>query len=586
MANTNTFRLVVVAAAVVVASLLIAASQARAGAAIVCMYRQRFLGSFLSSAALVPRPVPVLVVCLVAPFACLGQPYGGGNVALAVEAGEKPNILFVLTDDADLSLLPKMPQIEEQLVRKGTTFPNAFTPFATCCPSRATILRGQYPHNTGVISNYGAHGGVGAFEAAANDEDNLAIRLDAAGYRTGLFGKYLNGYTGGYVPPGWDEWHGWAGSYASGTIYENGRLNAYDLSRRHESDILGSKAESFVRNANGFPWFAYVAFNSPHNPTYSEPKYADNYRDQGSPKSPAFNEADVSDKPKWVRQLPRVSDQDKAMYKRRYRNRLRAMRSVDDAIAGLLRSLRETGQLDNTYIVFWNDNGYHMGQHRIPEGKRTVYEEDVRYPMVVRGPGVGHDAKDERLVSGVDLMPTFLELAGATTPEYVDGRSLVPLLSGTKPPWRNSLLLEGYDDGFENKAYTPPDFKAIRTSDGRTYVEYETGERELYDLRTDPRQLRSLHDEPERAVEELALSARLQALKYCSGKGCRCAEVKPTPRPHCSPYPPWHSHSALGTRSFVQEGLITGEASLNTSLGSIRDPVINRHYRESLIRNS
>jgi arylsulfatase A-like enzyme len=214
-------------------------------------------------------------------------------VALAVEAGEKPNILFVLTDDADLSLLPKMPQIEEQLVRKGTTFPNAFTPFATCCPSRATILRGQYPHNTGVISNYGAHGGVGAFEAAANDEDNLAIRLDAAGYRTGLFGKYLNGYTGGYVPPGWDEWHGWAGSYASGTIYENGRLNAYDHSRRHESDILGSKAESFVRNANGFPWFAYVAFNSPHNPTYSEPKYADNYRDQGSPKSPAFNEADV-----------------------------------------------------------------------------------------------------------------------------------------------------------------------------------------------------------------------------------------------------------------------------------------------------
>jgi N-acetylglucosamine-6-sulfatase len=584
MANTNTFRLVV--AAVVVASLLIAASQARAGAAIVSMNRQRFLGSFLSSAALVPRPVLVLVVCLVAPFACLGQPYGGGNVALAAEAEKKPNILFILTDDADLSLLPKMPQIEEQLVLKGTTFPNAFAPFATCCPSRATILRGQYPHNTGVISNYGPHGGVGAFEAAGNDEDTLAIRLDAAGYRTGMFGKYLNGYDGGYVPPGWDEWHGWAGSYASGKIYEYGRLNAYDLSRRHESDILGSKAESFVRNAKGFPWFAYVAFKSPHNPTYTEPKYSDNYRDQGSPKSPAFNEADVSDKPEWVRQLPRISDQDKAMYNRRYRNRLRAMRSVDDAIAGLLRSLRETGQLDNTYLVLWNDNGYHMGQHRIPEGKRTVYEEDVRYPMVVRGPGVEHKAKDKRLVSGVDLMPTFLELADAPTPEYVDGRSLVPLLSGTKPPWRDSLLLEGYDDGFENKPYVPPDFKAIRTSDGRTYVEYETGEREMYDLRTDPHQLRSLHDEPERAVEESALSARLQALKYCSGKGCRFAEVKPKPRPHCSPYPPWRSHSALGTRSFIQEGLITGEASLNISLGDTRDPGINRHYRESLIRNS
>jgi N-acetylglucosamine-6-sulfatase len=135
-------------------------------------------------------------------------------MALAAEVGQKPNILLILTDDADFSLLPKMPQIKEQLVRKGTTFPNAFAPFATCCPSRASILRGQYPHNTGVISNYGTHGGVDAFEAAGNDEDNLATRLDGAGYSTGLFGKYLNEYGGGYVPPGWHEWHGWAGSYA------------------------------------------------------------------------------------------------------------------------------------------------------------------------------------------------------------------------------------------------------------------------------------------------------------------------------------------------------------------------------------
>ena len=481
-------------------------------------------------------------LCLLLLAACGGEESAKGGA-------EKPNILFILTDDADLSLLPQMPQIEERMVRKGTTFPNAFTPFATCCPSRATILRGQYPHNTGIISNYGAHGGVDAFEAAGNDDDNLATRLDDAGYRTGLFGKYLNEYAGGYVPPGWDEWHGWAGSYASGKIYENGALNAYNLSRRHESDILGSKAESFVRGAKGYPWFAYVTFNSPHNPTYTEPVYADTYRDQEYPRSPALDEADVSDKPEWVRQLPRISDEDRAEYDRKYRKRLRAMRSVDEAVAELLRSLRETGQLDNTYIVLWNDNGYHMGQHRIPEGKRTVYEEDVRYPMVIRGPGVGHDAKDERLVSGIDLMPTFLELAGAPIPEYVDGRSLMPLLSGTKPPWRDSLLLEGYDDGFGDKTYVPPDFKAIRTSDGRTYVEYEAGERELYDLSTDPRQLRSLHDEPERAVEESALSARLQALKYCFGKGCRCAEVKPIPRPHCSLYPPWRSHSASGTRN-------------------------------------
>jgi N-acetylglucosamine-6-sulfatase len=488
------------------------------------MDRKRILGPFLASVVRAHRLMLICVFSLFAAVSCFGKPNGGSNAALAAEAGEKPNILFILTDDADLSLLPKMPHIEEQLVHKGTTFPNAFAPFATCCPSRATILRGQYPHNTGVISNYGSHGGVAAFEAAGNDEDNLATRLDTGGYRTGLFGKYLNGYEGGYVPPGWDEWHGWAGPYASGKVYENGRLNAYDLSRRHETDILGSKAESFVRNAKGSPWFAYVAFNSPHNPTYTEQEYADNYGKQAFPESTAFEEADLSDKPEWVRQLPRVSDKVGARFERKHRDRLRAMRSVDDAIAGLLRSLRETGQIDNTYIVLWNDNGYHMGQHRIPEGKRTVYEEDVRYPMVVRGPGVGHDAKVEKLVSGTDLMPTFFELAGAPTPPYADGRSLVPLLSGSNVSWRDSLLLEGYDDGFGKKPYVPPDFKAIRTVEGRTYVESETGEQELYDLRGDPRQLRSLHDAPEHAVEEAALSARLESLKYCSGEGCRGAD--------------------------------------------------------------
>jgi N-acetylglucosamine-6-sulfatase len=283
-----------------------------------------------------------------------------------------------------------------------------------------------------------------------------------------------------------------------------------------------------LRDDRGSPWFAYVAFNSPHNPTYTESKYANAYGGRDFSESTSFDEANLSDKPAWVRQLPYSSDKDAARYDRKHRDRLMAMPSVDDAIAGLLRTLRQTGQIDNTYIVLWNDIGYHMGQHRIPEGKRTVYEEDVRYPLVVRGPGVGRGAKDERLVSGTDLMPTFLELAGAPTPGYADGRSLVPLLSGSNPSWRDSLLLEGYDDGFGEKPYVPPDFKAIRTADGRTFVEYETGEEEMYDLRGDPRQLRSLHDAPEPVVEEVALSDRLASLKYCSDEGCRTAEEPET----------------------------------------------------------
>jgi hypothetical protein len=167
------------------------------------------------------------------------------------------------------------------------------------------------------------------------------------------------------------------------------------------------------------------------------------------------------------------------------------------------------------------------------------------------------------VVGATDLMPTFLELAGAPIPEYVDGRSLVPVLSGSDPSWRDSLLLEGYDDGFGKKAYVPPDFEAIRTSEGRTYVEYETGEREMYDLRTDPRQLRSEHDEPERAVEEAALSARLEIPKYCSGEACRSAE-----KPKYTASPPFSDAAFLmyGYTPSTRPGVISGETHPTRSI--------------------
>lgn len=462
--------------------------------------------------------------------ACLGGYPDEGNTLAAQSAveGEKPNILFVLTDDADRSLFWKMPEIEERMRSKGKTFHNALIPFPTCCPSRSTILRGQYPHNHGVVANSAPKGGLARYNRSGNDRDNLATRLAAAGYRTGLFGKYLNEYRGDYIPPGWDEWHAAVGPYSKQKVYENGRFNEYDYRKRHETEVFGEKAERFVRSGQNTPWFAYVSFNSPHIPTSVEDRYADEYSDEVSPRSPAFDEKDVSDKPAWVRRLPRVSDEDRESYDRQHRNRLRAMRSVDDAVADLLGTLSETGQLDNTYVVLWNDNGWHMGQHRIPRGKRTAYEEDVRYPLVVRGPGVARDTNAGRLVSGADLMPTFLELAGAEVPDYVDGRSLVPLLAGEQDAaWRDALLLEGYAEGFEEREYTPPNFKAIRTADGRTYVEYSTGEKELYDLGSDPYQVRSLHDDPEHRTEMEILSERLDELRDCSGDDCRAAEGHP-----------------------------------------------------------
>ena len=465
----------------------------------------------------------VLAFCLVAILTCFGEPGSGKYAAVAAE---KPNILFVLTDDADLSLIGEMPEIRERLMEMGTTFPNAFAPFATCCPSRSTILRGQYPHNHGVVANYGAFGGVGRYREMGDDKDNVATRLDAAGYETGLFGKYLNGYRGGYVPPGWDSWHAAAGGYQNMTTYEEDGYKKHDFKSRHETDVYGDKAKQFVTANKGRPWFAYVAFHSPHSPTYFEDRYAKEYATAVAPKPSSFDERDVSDKPEWIRRLPRVSDADTKGYDLSHRHRLRAMRSVDDTVVDLLNTLTKTGQSENTYIVLWNDNGYHMGQHRIPKGKRTAYEEDVRYPLVIRGPGVKRGARDARLVSGADLLPTFLDMAGVATPDYADGRSLVPLLSGAGDVgWRDALLLEGYDDGFSKKEYVPPDFKAIRTSDGRVFVQYETGEEELYHLDADRNQTQSLHEKSAYSEEIEELSDRLATLKDCSAAGCRTAEA-------------------------------------------------------------
>lgn len=463
----------------------------------------------------------MLVVALLAALVCRDA---GGQTPPAAAQDARPNILFVLTDDADRSVVNDMPVVRDRLRDRGTTFGNAFVPFATCCPGRASILRGQYPHNHRVVSNFEPYGGVKKYNVVGNDRDNLATRLHGAGYRTALFGKYLNGYRGGYVPPGWDRWAANVGGYNDEVLFENGELVRQNYKTRHETDVFGSRADRFVRET-GKPWFALVAFNSPHSPTFYEDRYADEYRNAVYPRTPAFDENNVADKPAFVRGLPRVSAGERALYDEDHRDRLRAMRGVDDQLARLLNTLHETGQADETYVVLWNDNGYHMGQHRLPPGKRTAYEEDVRYPLTFRGPGVATGRFDGRLVSGIDLMPTFLDLAGAPIPGYVDGRSLVPLLKGGRPPWRDAVLLEGYDDGFGEKEYTPPDFKAIRTAAGETYVEYEGGEKELYDLDDDPHQLHSRHDDPAYAAGQERLSARLARLQDCAAASCRAADA-------------------------------------------------------------
>jgi N-acetylglucosamine-6-sulfatase len=474
-------------------------------------------------------------------LALLGMVAGFGFTASQAEtsfaqAATRPNILFVLTDDMNFSDLRYMPKTRRLLADQGTRFTNAFVTNSLCCPSRATILRGQYSHNHKIWGNFLPIGGFQKFRDLGREKSTIAAWLDnpnnfadRVDYDTVLIGKYLNGYDDTtYVPPGWDRWHAYLGYYeASPTTYrinENGRINSYDLSRIHDTDLFARKAARFLRNtAGGAPFFLYLSTNAPHTPAYVPNRHQGMFSDLPLPKPPSFDEADVSDKPAWVREKPRLT-QDRVDYVRElYRKRLRSLQSVDEMVGRLVNVLRDTGELSNTYIVFTSDNGYHLGEHRL-EAKATAYEEAIRAPLLVRGPGVPRGVNRSQMALNNDFAPTFASWAGITPPNFVDGRSLRPLLSARPPSsWRSALLVEHRRSNYEGPfARLVPNYDAVRTAN-HLYVEYKTGERELYDLGDDPYELRSRH---RTASSELKrrLASRLDELRGCAAAGCRSAE--------------------------------------------------------------
>ncbi len=438
----------------------------------------------------------------------------------------KPNILFVLTDDMRASDLEYMPKTKNLLAGGGVKFTNAFVTRSLCCPSRATILRGQYSHNHQVWSTWPPLGGFEKFRDLGRERSTIATWLDNAGYDTILIGKYLNGYNDTtYVPPGWDHWHGYLGQYsATYRINENSQAATYDRSQIHDTDLFADKATHFIRNsASGRPFFMHLSTNAPHTPAYAADRHKGMFLSEPLPKPPSFNEANVFDKPAWVRNKPRLTSDYVGYLNFLYRQRLRALQAVDEMVGRLVSALRDTGELSNTYIVFTSDNGYYLGEHRL-EAKAAAYEEAIRVPLLVRGPGVPQGVNRSQMALNNDLAPTFASWAGVTPPAFVDGRSLSPLVSASPPaPWRTAFMVE--HRRFMNEGtYTvdKPDYDAVRTSQ-YLYVEYQTGERELYDLSTDPYELTSLHASASPALLS-DLKARLDALKSCAGAECKTAE--------------------------------------------------------------
>jgi arylsulfatase A-like enzyme len=481
-----------------------------------------------------------------------------------VPRSSRPNILLILVDDLDAKLgtINYMAHLQELLAAQGLSLDDFMISTPVCCPSRASFLRGQYAQNHQVLTNSPPLGGFEKFYSLQEESSTLATWLQAAGYDTVLLGKYQNGYPyptdRTYIPPGWNEWY----SPAQGSPYlelnytlnENGKLVGYGIGTHdYMTDVLSGKTVDFIRRSvsDPRPFFIYLAPYAPHEPAIPALRHQDLFQNLEVPRTPSFNEADVSDKPANIAADPLLNATQIANLDNLYRQRVRSMQAVDEMIATLVTTLKETGQLDNTYIIFTSDNGYHLGQHRLLAGKGEPYEEDTVVPFIIRGPGIpAGEVLPGYLAGNTDVAPTIAELAGVIPPAFVDGRSLVPLWSAVRPPqtdWRQGYLLEYYGAGDSSgstinmvgltqpdQLLEPPDpdklsqalppggFFAIRTS-RYTYAEYESGYRELYDRSLDPYELNNIASSAEPGLLS-QFSAWLKTLVSCSGASCRLAE--------------------------------------------------------------
>ena len=463
-----------------------------------------------------------------------------------------PNVVVVMTDDQTVESLRVMPRTEHVLADRGVEFTTNFTTDPICCPSRATYLTGQYPHNHGVIRNGAPNGGYANF----NGSQSLPVWLQRAGYYTAHIGKFLNGYGRTApleIPPGWSEWQGSVDpttySMYGYTLNENGTLRTYgnpdvEDPATYQTDVYAQKAVDLIgrRAPKRKPFLLSVAPLAPHSEAdlgedeppestpgpRAAPRYEGAFAAEPPPLPPSFNEADVSDKPAEIQSRSPIGATAAANITARYRDRLESLLAVDDMVAAIVQALRESGELDDTVIVFTADNGFFHGEHRIRTGKQQVYEESIRVPLIIRAPGLPDGAVRSQPAANIDLAATILDYAGVRSPVPPDGRSLRRLGADRRLEPGRAILLENWC-GPQESCFDPllPRYQAVRTQ-RYLYAERPTGEAELYDLEADPFELDSRHADPAYAEIRASLARLLSQLKACAGEGCRVApRLKP-----------------------------------------------------------
>lgn len=447
----------------------------------------------------------------------------------------RPNILLISTDDQDIYELRSMPRTRRLLAAEGMTFTQALSPHPLCCPARAGILTGQYAQNNGVQHNHGRYGGFKALEVRRN----IGSWLQAAGYDTALVGKYLNEYgRGDPRQPGWTVWNPMLSgvySYYGTRFYDNGTPKTYD---GYSVNVVGDRTVDYIHAfaAQDRPFFIWSSQVAPHaislgRGTWGPPRGPQRNVGVGAGaevvapalRKPSFNVMGppepglVGETGPWSRSyIQHYSDQ-----------RAQSLGAVDAAVAAAVRALADTGELDNTYIFFTTDNAYLLGEHGYI-GKNVLYEENLRIPLLVRGPGVRPGSRSELPVTLYDLAPTVLQIAGGTAGVVEDGESFLPALTGQSMPWRDTQLVQA---GSTRKRGPAPGwfFRGVRTARYSYAREPATGRQTLYDRVRDPYEMHNVARLPQYAAVRRELARRTTLLSRCAGASCnrRFGDVGP-----------------------------------------------------------
>ncbi len=511
----------------------------------------------------------VVLVALVAQSGVSGPATAAADRSeRAREAAERPNIVVVMADDMRADDLRFMPHVRRLVAARGLTYENTFSPYPLCCPARASFLTGQYAHNHRVLGNAAPYG-FGGFD----DSATVATSLQEAGYRTAFVGKYLNDYglvpsrvTGAasatFVPAGWSDWHGLlqvpypfgAGTYHyfHPVLNENGTVRSYE--GEYQTTLLGRIVRHVVvESAGEQPFFVYLSTLAPHDGLPHEPDDVDYVRrDNGteswfpsaarpawvrgradalvarSPGLPAVGqpEDDVSDKPRSV-QMPPLNDAEVEAEARVTRQRAESLFVLDLEVARLVDTLRVTGELDDTVLVFTSDNGYFLGEHRKRLGKTLPYEPALRVPLLVAGPGVPSGRRFDPVVTP-DLTATIVDLAGARAPHPADGRSLRWNIRNGDRGWTAPVVTEAIADRASaggTPAAVARGFVDARTTIGLRTARYKlvrwaSGAVELYDLERDPNELTNLVRDPAYAAVRHRLTRLWWRYRDCAGAAC------------------------------------------------------------------